>query len=177
MWMQVIHTCDYIDKMSQRANYAGKSGSFGTILSCVSSGTIRLPEHKYSISWNSNLWDWSISCTWNGSQKLVLQISIIVTWRYMFHVLIYGKPEQSFGIVIDIPATGRRNSRFYIGSITVLWNGHNLCISQLHGSIAVVIAVYGLHWNWRSMTHCQRHPSEPNYWKKNWHDWLRHRPK
>ena len=34
-------------------------------------------------------------------------------------------------------------------------------ISQLYGSTTVVMAIYGLHWKWRSLTPCQRHPSEP----------------
>ena len=33
--------------------------------------------------------------------------------------------------------------------------------SHLYGSTTVVMAIYGLHWKWRSLTHCQRHPSEP----------------
>ena len=33
--------------------------------------------------------------------------------------------------------------------------------SQLYGSTTVVMAIYGLHWKWRSLTPCQRHPSEP----------------
>ena len=28
-------------------------------------------------------------------------------------------------------------------------------------STTVVMAIYGLHWKWRSLTPCQRHPSEP----------------
>ena len=35
------------------------------------------------------------------------------------------------------------------------------CLSQLYGSTTVVMAIYGLHWKWRSLTPCQRHPSEP----------------
>ena len=34
-------------------------------------------------------------------------------------------------------------------------------VSQLYGSTTVVMAIYGLHWKWRSLTPCQRHPSEP----------------
>ena len=34
-------------------------------------------------------------------------------------------------------------------------------LSQLYGSTTVVMAIYGLHWKWRSLTPCQRHPSEP----------------
>ena len=34
-------------------------------------------------------------------------------------------------------------------------------ISQLYGSTTVVMAIYGLHWKWRSLTPCQRHPGEP----------------
>ena len=34
-------------------------------------------------------------------------------------------------------------------------------VSQLYGSTTVVMANYGLHWKWRSLTPCQRHPSEP----------------
>ena len=33
--------------------------------------------------------------------------------------------------------------------------------SQLYGSTTVVMATYGLHWKWQSLTPCQRHPSEP----------------
>ena len=33
-------------------------------------------------------------------------------------------------------------------------------ISQLYGSTTVVMAIYGLHWKWRSLTPCQRQPSE-----------------
>ena len=33
--------------------------------------------------------------------------------------------------------------------------------SQLYGSTTVVMATHGLHWKWRSLTPCQRHPSEP----------------
>ena len=33
--------------------------------------------------------------------------------------------------------------------------------SQLYGSTTVVMANYGLHWKWRSLTPCQRHPNEP----------------
>ena len=33
--------------------------------------------------------------------------------------------------------------------------------SQLYGSTTVVMAIYGLHWKWRSLTPCQRHPSKP----------------
>ena len=33
--------------------------------------------------------------------------------------------------------------------------------SQLYGSTTVVMAIYGLHWKWRSLTPCQRHPGEP----------------
>ena len=33
--------------------------------------------------------------------------------------------------------------------------------SQLYGSTTVVMAIYGLHWKWRSLTPCQRRPSEP----------------
>ena len=31
----------------------------------------------------------------------------------------------------------------------------------MYGSTTVVMAIYGLHWKWRSLTPCQRHPSEP----------------
>ena len=34
-------------------------------------------------------------------------------------------------------------------------------ISQLYGSTTVVMAIYGLHWKWRSLTPCQRHPGKP----------------
>ena len=34
-------------------------------------------------------------------------------------------------------------------------------VSQLYGSTAVVMANYGLHWKWRSLTPCQRHQREP----------------
>ena len=34
-------------------------------------------------------------------------------------------------------------------------------VSQLYGSTTVVMAIYGLHWKWRILTPCQRHPSEP----------------
>ena len=34
-------------------------------------------------------------------------------------------------------------------------------ISQLYSSTTVVMAIYGLHWKWRSLTPCQRHPSKP----------------
>ena len=34
-------------------------------------------------------------------------------------------------------------------------------LSQLYGSTTVVMAIYGLHWKWRSLTPCQRHPGEP----------------
>ena len=34
-------------------------------------------------------------------------------------------------------------------------------LSQLYGSTTVVMAIYGLHWKWRSLTPCQKHPSEP----------------
>ena len=37
----------------------------------------------------------------------------------------------------------------------------NIIISQLYGSTTVVMAIYGLHWKCRSLTPCQRHPSEP----------------
>ena len=33
--------------------------------------------------------------------------------------------------------------------------------SQLYGSTTVVMAIHGLHWKWRSLTPCQRHPGEP----------------
>ena len=48
-------------------------------------------------------------------------------------------------------------------------------ITLLYGSTTVVMAIYGLHWKWRSLTPCQRHPSKPI--EKIWHDWLRHRPR
>ena len=32
----------------------------------------------------------------------------------------------------------------------------------MYGSTIVVMAIYGLHWKLRSLTPCQRHPSEPN---------------
>ena len=34
-------------------------------------------------------------------------------------------------------------------------------LSQLYGSTTVVMAIYGLHWKWQSLTPCQRHLSEP----------------
>ena len=37
---------------------------------------------------------------------------------------------------------------------------HLVCLSQLYGSTTVVMAIYGLHWKWRSLTPCHRHPSE-----------------
>ena len=37
----------------------------------------------------------------------------------------------------------------------------NNILSQLYGSTTVVMAIYGLHWKWRSLTPCQRHPGEP----------------
>ena len=37
----------------------------------------------------------------------------------------------------------------------------SLFLSQLYGSTTVVMAIYGLHWKWQSLTPCQRHPSEP----------------
>ena len=33
--------------------------------------------------------------------------------------------------------------------------------SQLYGSTTVVMATYALHWKWRILTLCQRHPSDP----------------
>ena len=33
--------------------------------------------------------------------------------------------------------------------------------SQLYGSTTVVMAIYGLHWKWQSLTPCQIHSSEP----------------
>ena len=33
-------------------------------------------------------------------------------------------------------------------------------LSQLYSSITVVVAIYGLHWKWQSLTPCQRHLSE-----------------
>ena len=39
--------------------------------------------------------------------------------------------------------------------------GRAVNLSQLYGSTTVVMAIYGLHWKWRSSTPCQRHPSEP----------------
>ena len=36
-----------------------------------------------------------------------------------------------------------------------------ILLSQLYGSTTVVMANYGLHWKWQSLTPCQRHPSEP----------------
>ena len=40
------------------------------------------------------------------------------------------------------------------------WNAPNAG-PQLYGSTTVVMAIYGLPWKWRSLTPCQRHPSEP----------------
>ena len=38
---------------------------------------------------------------------------------------------------------------------------HFQTLSQLYGSTTVVMAIYGLHWKWRSLTPRRRHPSEP----------------
>ena len=47
-----------------------------------------------------------------------------------------------------------------VGPITPQVHASRL-ISQLYGSTTVVMAIYGLHWKWRSLTPCQRHLSEP----------------
>ena len=36
-----------------------------------------------------------------------------------------------------------------------------IILSQLYGSTTVVMAIYSLHWKWRSLTPCPGHPSEP----------------
>ena len=43
----------------------------------------------------------------------------------------------------------------------VLFAWLRITVVQLYGSTTVVMAIYGLHWKWRSWTPCQRHPSEP----------------
>ena len=42
--------------------------------------------------------------------------------------------------------------------VDLILNEHQ---SQLYGSTTVVMATHGLHWKWRSLIPCQRHPSEP----------------
>ena len=44
--------------------------------------------------------------------------------------------------------------------VTMFWNQWSF-LSQLYGSTTVVMAIYGLHWKWRSLTPCQRQTSEP----------------
>ena len=53
-----------------------------------------------------------------------------------------------------------RESQFLFQRLSIIIQRGNAA-SQLYGSTTVVMAIYGLHWKWRSLTPCQRHPSEP----------------